>query len=214
MIGRQTAPLKPVVVGQDPEKRGVDLEMSVRIPPVIFTWYEARPRQICQYAANGNGKGCPGPGRRYEAVIDGSGEHIAWSASMETNPNWKRTSTIECIPHVEIYPDYLNNLVVSLNLSAESRSWILGDLAAAYPGAKLKHPDWQFALHGPGSQTAGGTVTWSELIPNIQTADPGTYAIHGSGSTTGTPVSGPRSFDQSLGQFVVELLRVSLIGAP
>jgi hypothetical protein len=34
------APPYPVVVGQDPDKRGADINANVSIPPVIFTWYE------------------------------------------------------------------------------------------------------------------------------------------------------------------------------
>ena len=37
---QKVAPENPLVIGQDPEKRGADIQASVTIPPVIFTWYE------------------------------------------------------------------------------------------------------------------------------------------------------------------------------
>lgn len=133
---------------------------------------------------------------------------------METSPNWRRSVETDCIRHVEVFPDYLDYTVVNANLSSESRAWILNDLAAAYPGASLKRPDWQFSFHGPGNANGSGSVNWSQLIPGIQVADPGTYHLQATGRTTGTLVSSPRSFDQPFGEFEVELLRVTLIEAP
>ena len=85
--GEKVAPPKPVVVGQDPEKRGADVELRVTIPPVIFTWYEARTTNICEYAPGGNGGGCPGPGSDYDKVIDSDGNETDWSYFMENNSN-------------------------------------------------------------------------------------------------------------------------------
>jgi hypothetical protein len=212
--GAQVAPLKPVVVGQDPEKRGLDVEVSIHIPPVIFTWYEPKLRQTCRAAYTGAGAGCPGPGSRYQAVIAANGQRVSWNAAMENSPDWRHESELECVQHVEIFADYLDNAVVKANLSGESRRWITNDLAAAYPGASLKHPDWQFVFSGPGSLGARQAVLWTTLIPNIQAADPGVYHLRAQGRTTGTPVSPPRPFEQAFGQFTVELLRVTLIEAP
>lgn len=212
--GEKTAPPRPVVVGQDPEKRGVDVELSVAIPPVIFTWYEAQVTRTCEYVSSGNGGGCPGPGSRYDDVIGPDGGHTRWSASMETDPNWDSDSDTECIEHIEVFPDYLDYASLRISLSSESRSWILTDLAQAYPGARLKRPDWQFTFQGPGSLGGGDTVTWAQLIPGIQLADPGVYGMHVTGRTTGTLVSAPRPFDLTLDQFRVDLLRVTLIEAP
>ena len=52
------------------------------------------------------------------------------------------------------------------------------------------------------------------VIPRIQTADPGDYAVTVAVRTTGTPVSAPRSARLGVGQFNVELVRVRLIEAP
>jgi hypothetical protein len=133
---------------------------------------------------------------------------------MEADPNWDSDSDTECIEHIEVFPDYLDYASLRISLSSESRSWILTDLAQAYPGARLKRPDWQFTFQGPGSLGGGDTVTWAQLIPGIQLADPGVYGMHVTGRTTGTLVSAPRSFDLTLDQFRVDLLRVTLIEAP
>jgi hypothetical protein len=212
--GEKVAPPKPVVVGQDPEKRGADVELRVTIPPIIFTWYEARTTHICEYASGGNGGGCTGPGSRYDRVTDADGSDIGWGASMENNSNWDASSETECIQHVEVFPDYLDYASLSINLSPESRNWILTDLAQAYPGAHLKRPDWQFAFQGPGGVGGGSVVYWSQLIPEIQLADPGVYRMQVSGRTTGTLVSAPRPFNLQLSEFMVDLLRVTLIEAP
>ena len=212
--GEEVAPPKPVVVGQDPEKRGVDVELHVSIPPVIFTWYEARLSRVCRYSAGGSGGGCSGPGNRYDRVTGPNGGRTSWRASMQNSPNWDASSDIECIQHVEVFPDYLDAAALSVSLSAESRGWIMTDLAQAYPGAHLKRPDWHFSFHGPGSASGNSAVSWSQLIPGIPLADPGNYHMQLSGRTTGTPVSAPRPFDLPAADFKVDLLRVSLIEAP
>ncbi len=212
--GNQTEPLKPVVVGQDPEKRGADVEVHIAIPPVIFTWYEAHQTRSCEYVSSGSGSGCPGPGNRYDRVIGADGDHASWNGSMEKNSNWDVDTDTECLQHVEVFPDHLDFASLSIHLSGESRNWILSDLAQAYPGARLKRPDWNFTFQGPGNLAGSQVVSFIELIPNIQFADPGVYAMRLNGRTIGTLVSAPRSFDLPLNDFQVDLLRVTLIEAP
>ncbi len=212
--GEKTNPLKPVVVGQDPEKRGADVELRITIPPVIFTWYEANIIRTCEYSDGGDGSGCPGPANRYDSIIDANGSETSWDVSMENNPTWEDLQETECIQHIEVFPDYLNFATLSINLSAESRYWILSELAQAYPGAQIKRPDWSFAFWGPGSLGSEDVVFWSQQIPSIQFADPGIYRIRVSGRTTGTLVSAPRTFNLALSEFPVDLLRVTLIEAP
>ena len=40
LLIEKIAPDHPLVVGQDPHRRGVDIQATVSIPPVVFTWYE------------------------------------------------------------------------------------------------------------------------------------------------------------------------------
>ncbi|MBE0411364.1 MAG: hypothetical protein IBX69_16700 [Anaerolineales bacterium] len=212
--GEKVAPLNPIVIGQDPERRGVDLNIQVSIPPVIFTWHETITTYTCRYEAGGEGEGCPGPGYRYQQVIGEDGSPTTWDSSMEDNGNWQVITNVDCIRHVEVFTDYLAYAYLRVNLSPESRQWILTHLAKAYPGARLKRPDWQFTFQGPGSLDGGGAVSWSQLIPRIQFSDPGQYTMRLVGLTTGTTVSTPRSFDLPLNPFSVDMLRVTLVEAP
>jgi hypothetical protein len=120
----------------------------------------------------------------------------------------------ECVEHVQAFPDTLNLAQVSIRLTAASRNWILTELAQAYPGAALLHPDFSYSFPGPGTLLGDQSITWTTTIPRIQTADPGDFATSVFVRTTGTPVSAPRQAQVSLGQFMVELVRVSLIEQP
>lgn len=188
--GGKIAPPQPVVVGQDPERRGVDLLVRVLVPPVFHHTFQAVIHEeiACGRAPGGNGTGCPGhPGDpRFNPV---------------------RTQTVECVEHITQYEDRLADVQVRVSLTNESRQVILTELAQAYPGATLLHPDFHFS---PG----GGGSVWEQIIPAIPVADPGQYTVTVSIQTTGTPVSTPRSAQSSLGRFEVALLRVTLVGLP
>ncbi len=214
VAGRKVAPPNPIVVGQDPERRGVDVELRVTIPPVVFTWYEAQTREICEFSPGRDGSGCPAPGDQYDEVIGEDGESADWVSSMANNAYWQASSQTECLQHIEIFPDYLDAATLNINLTPGSRSWILTGLARAYPGASLKKPDWAFSFVGPGGLGSESLVFWSQLIPSIQLADPGVYSLRLSGRTTGTLVSSPRAFVLPLDELQVELLRVTLVEAP
>jgi len=188
--GGKIAPPNPVVVGQDQERRGVDIQVSAHVPPVIYHYFVKvmHQEESCRRAGTGLGGGCSGhpgdPG--YKSVVD------VW---------------YECEERTRSYTDRLASAHVSISLTQESRLWILTDLAQAYPGARLIHPDFGFSF-------SGGGAAWSKVIPRIQTADPGNYLVNVSVRTTGTPVSAPRSASAGLGQFLVELVRVTLIEGP
>jgi hypothetical protein len=187
--GGMIAPPYPVVVGQDPERRGVDVEVHITIPPVVYHTFERRRHDdlICS-AVSGGGNGCPDhPHSPYFTT------HVR---------TW-----YECVEHTRIYPDNLASARVSINLTQDSRQYILTHLSEAYPDAHLIHPDFTF-LYGPGGSL------WSQIIPNIQVADPGDYTVTVMALTTGTPVSAPRMAQIGLGIFPVELVRVTLIDQP
>ena len=42
-IGWGTAVTRPVVVGQDPDRRGADVFVTIRVRPAVYTWYEFDP---------------------------------------------------------------------------------------------------------------------------------------------------------------------------
>jgi hypothetical protein len=63
----------------------------------------------------------------------------------------------------------------------------LNELSIRYPEAYLHHPNFSFG---------GGGCVLSISKQNVQVADPGNWNVHLSGSTSGTPVSAPRSFSR------------------
>jgi hypothetical protein len=195
--GGKVAPRNPVVIGQDPERRGVDVKVNALIPPISYHTFETIRHDdlVCAWDSTGLGSGCPGHPRdpRWETVVH----------------TW-----YECIKHIQVFPDYLASAQVSINLTPESRAWILTDLAQAYPGAHLLHPDFLFSFAGPGSMLGDKSVSWTTTIPSIQTADPGNYTTTVTVRTTGTPVSAPRQARVGIGQFTVELVQVTLIEQP
>ena len=195
--GGKIDPPNPVVIGQDPERRGVDVKVNVLIPPVVYHFFVAvrHDDQVCVQDSAGHGSGCSKHPRDSH-----------WTTAVHT---W-----YECVEHIQIFPDRLNSAQVSINLTAASRNWILTDLAQAYPGAHLLHPDFSYSFPGPGTLLGDQSVTWTTTIPRIQTVDPGNYATSVLVRTTGTPVSAPRQAQISLGQFKVDLVRVTLIGEP
>jgi len=195
--GGKIAPPNPVVIGQDPERRGVDVKVNALIPPVSYHTFETIRHDdlVCASDSTGLGSGCPG--------------HVR-------DPRWKTVvhTWYECIEHIQVFSDYLASAQVSINLTPESRAWILTDLAQAYPGAHLLHPDFSFSFAGPGSLLGDKSVSWTTTIPSIQTADPGNYTTTVTVRTTGTPVSAPRQARVGIGQFTVELVQVTLIEQP
>ena len=104
------------MVGQDPAKRGADIQASVNIPPVIFTWYEqVQDPPTCQADPSGNGGGCPGPGSQY-------------GQSTGTR-RWKAIllyqfvdGEIHCMKHVEILPETITEVQANAQLNPESRT--------------------------------------------------------------------------------------------
>jgi hypothetical protein len=195
--GGKIAPPNPVVIGQDLERRGVDVKINVLIPPVVYHFFVAVRHDdlVCVLDNTGHGSGC---------------------SKHPGDPHWTTTihTWYECVEHTQVFPDRLNSVQVSISLTQDSRTWILTDLAQAYPGAHLLHPDFSYSFPGPGTLLGDQSVTWVTTIPRIQTADPGDFATSVLVRTTGTPVSAPRQVQIGIGQFKVELVRVTLIGEP
>ena len=204
--GGKLAPALPVVVGQDPEQRGVDIQVQVTVPPVIYTWYEAVPviEWACVPALNAAGAGCPGPAGRY-ADDD-------WHPSRVQNSAWREVLqfSVDCIQHVEVYSDPIAEVGIRLSLSAESRAYITGHLAEVYPGLRLHQPDFSFSLPGPGSLREHHII-WQQVLQQIPVADPGLWQVSVTAQTSGTPVSPGRVSSAGLGAFTVDSIRVSLV---
>ena len=205
--GGKLAPLHPVVVGQDPQRRGVDIQAQVLVPLIRYHFFETVRHEelLCLSAqANSTNHGCPGPGTRY-------GNSAFWTRSaIDNNKYFEQVHVyFECIEHTRVYTDYVSAVTINLSLTEASRVWILTNLEQAYPGAHLKHPSFSFSFPGPGTVAAGG-VTWTQIASGIPMEDPGLWAVTVSVLTTGTPVSGARFVTLPLGQFLDELVRVTL----
>jgi hypothetical protein len=178
--GKLVQPRYPTVVGQDPMKRGADLQWGLEIPPVIYKWYEAE---------------LVGP---IEGCLDDP-----------STPGNECMRTV-CHQHVIVYPDVLASVRPSASLTPDSREWILGNLAALYPGASLYQPDWSWSPPAAGHVAGGGTFFWNWTETRIPFKDPGVYGHSIAGTTSGTPVSGPRSFNIAVDAFTVWLHEATL----
>jgi hypothetical protein len=224
---RKVAPENPLVVGQDPERRGADIQLTASIPPVIFTWYEQieEPPE-CHYSPTGSGRGCPGPPGRYGRVQDAGGNRIPWSSDMVDNPSWIVVEgEILCIPHVEIVPELVSFVQASAVLNPASRAWILNDLATRYYEANI-HQERFNLVPGLGQPSLGcgsdGVCMASAFVPGVPFADPGTFDlqvwVHTQGAVlnwngTPFPLTGPRVLYQQ-GELQVYVTLVTLIPLP
>jgi len=187
---RLLAPPYPMVVGQDPNKRGVDLEFRLIIEPTIYTWYEEVTHRECVYVADGTGSGCP--------------DH-------PDNPYYREDVWTECVAHQVIFRETPNWVKATATLSEKSRQWILRQLAIRYPGAYLHHPDWDWTNPWQAqSEFQGDTFVWTFRVTGVQVADPGWYDMILDGHTSGTPVTAGRPFHIAAGRFPVYLITTTL----
>jgi hypothetical protein len=205
--GGKLAPLHPVVVGQDPQRRGVDLQAHVLVPLITYHYFEAFRHEelLClSGASNSDHYGCPGPASKYA-------NGASWTPSAtDSNKYYEQVHVyFECNEHTITYTDTIAAVTINLSLTEESRQWILTSLEQAYPGAHLKHPSFSFSYPGPGFLTGSG-VTWTHVASGIPVEDPGWWAVTVTVLTTGTPVSGARFVSIPIGQFLDELVRVTL----
>jgi len=229
LVIEKIAPDHPLVIGQDPQRRGADIQAAVSIPPVVFTWYEpVQDPPVCRNDGSGGGNGCPGPASRYSGVFDAGGASIGWSSSLENNPAWKVVDgSIHCKKHVDLLRDAVTALQATAALSPQSRVWILNDLAGKYYEAYLHRPDFNL-VPGLATMTAAcggnGVCTASALVPNVPFADPGTFdlklVVHTSGTVfhyhgTAVPITSPRVlFEDNTLQVFVTLVTLIPAGAP
>ena len=217
---QKIAPNHPLVVGQDPAKRGADIQTSVSIPPVVLTWYEqVQDPPTCSTASAGNGSGCPGPARRYA-------NH--WEPTMEGNPTYRVVEgEIRCVRHVESLQEKITSIQANAQLKPESQSWIVNDLAGKYYEAYIHEPQFNLV---PGrvqpaiSCTGDNVCSARALAANVPFADPGTFDLKMYAYTSGTsftwkgvsiPITQPRVLTaQNMVQIYVTLVTLLPVGAP
>jgi hypothetical protein len=188
----KVAPNNPLVVGQDPNKRGADVGYSVTIPPTVYTYYIAKPVyktiQTC-------------------TVEGGCGTSAASKKLGGKVVNATVLDHVDCEKHVEVYQESITGLGATASLSQESINWINNKLSAYYYGAHTLQTNFNLIPGLASASTycsnkvcyAGGSVT------RIQFRDPGTYGLSLVVRTSGTPVTTGRTFNTN------ESLTVSFI---
>ncbi len=179
--GQKLAPAYPLVVGQDPDKRGVDVTFSASVEPTIYTYWTKEPVYECAAGANNNG---------------------STNCTKNGVPGHKVQAGWECAQHTETYNECIVSASASLTLSQASRDWILNELSIRYPGAYLHHPSFS---------VPGGDCAWSASKEGLPIADPGNWDMSMRGRTSGTPVTSPRSFSEAVGTFEVWLKETAII---
>lgn len=200
VTARQVAPVRAITVGQDPEKRGADLEISVTVPPVVVTYQrprvEIRTRTVCQ------GYGSPQPGmNECTPNVRRPGRYYYW-----TEEQYEERI---CEPVREVHQDPIRYVDAWLELAESSRRWITGELAQRYPGARVYQGSmWLEPLTSPYGRTS-----WTHTWERLQLRDPGYWNIMVFGYTQGTPWTDPRPIGSLLepqGAIEVWLLETTL----
>lgn len=201
------APVSPLVVGQDPEKRGADVQLEVMIPPTIYDYYIPVP--VWEEVEE-----CNLPDGGYTGTLNCKTDNIL----PANNGYWTSTMQlvrIDCEHHVEVYPEPIVDVQAQALLTEASKEWIVHDLGVYYYGAKVYESSYNLV---PGLRQAvmgcdgGGTCTANTLVERIQFRDPGYYALNVKVQTAGTPVTSPRLLTGG-GQMSVSMISARLIEA-
>ena len=185
--GTMTAPNYALVVGQDPDKRGVDLSFSASVASTIWVYYEQVPivNDVCADLGNGTASDCTRP---------------------NGNPGIMKRKIVDwtCEKHTTTYDETIPVAYASATLSSESRNWILDTLSIRYPGAYIHKGKFQYPSSSGGS-------TWDFERQGVQVQDPGTWILNVGGRTSGTPVSASRNFGGEAGSFQVYLKEIAIV---
>jgi hypothetical protein len=171
---QKIAPAYPIVVGQDPNKRGVDVSASIQTHPAIVKFDVPKYEHECQYVGG--------------AVLD---------SACQNNPGWKNKKVfVGCETRTLTYPDPIAFAVIDADLAPESIRWITTDLAAKYPGAHVYQAHWALWPGRAPSQggLSGDQTNLSLRYDQLPLADPGSYTLRIQGRTTGTPFTPPQRF--------------------
>ncbi len=183
------APAYPLVVGQDKEERGADVQASVSIPPVIYTWYEPifETDNVCRDGTDGT-------------------------------PTCKKERTFKgCEAHREELPEQITNARATATISDASRNWIVGGLGSQWYGAYVHSASFDLKRYGSPSMGCGGTCSFSLFAARVPFADPGIFNLLVSVNTAGTfyngrPITSPRMLSKT-GQIKVWVVLPTLIDA-
>lgn len=204
----KTAPEYPVVISQDPDSTGVGLIWEVQISPTIVRyehWGKLGKVHACVSDTD------PDDILEMECTLKNNG-HFDCREVEACPEGYSKTHTQlwGCMVDHKEYREGIEMIKPGANLTAQSRDWILGPLAVAFPGTYLKHPNWEFSPDYQ-CQWLGNTCLWVHEEAAVGIEDPGWYDLVLTGMTTGTPISPPRSFTFIAGNFGVYLIDSSQV---
>jgi len=201
------APASPLVVGQDPEKRGADVQLEVGVPPTIHEYYIPIPiweeREECNLAGTG-----------YTGVLDCKTDNILPANNGYITRDMYLVR-FDCEQHIDVYAEQIVNVQSNALLTEASRDWIVHDLGAYYYGAEIYQGSYNMV---PGMRPANigcdgsNTCYANTLVEKIQFRDPGYYTLNVRVQTAGTPVTSPRLLTGG-GQMSVSMISARLIEA-
>jgi len=193
-FGKQLSPAHALVVGQDPAENGTNSYWSIQIEPTTLVY---KDWQLI--------------GHRHLACVEGDLDENGNGNIYDPGDSPCPHGWHEVIQHVwgwgeeqEMYPEGIGDLKAEATLQSASRGGIQGELAVAYPGAHLIHPNWSYSQI-PACTWMGDVCFW-DFTANIAAADPGWYDIKVTGTTAGTSVYTPRGFELVAGEFGVYML--------
>ncbi|MGB8211977.1 MAG: hypothetical protein WCE68_00330 [Anaerolineales bacterium] len=192
VTAHKIAPPNPIVVGQDPQRRGADVTWEVRVDPTIYTYGVKTPVMGTVCVAGGSSSNCT-------------------TSDNQAGTLQQVVVRYDCVQHTRLFPEGLNWITPFASLSQTSRDWILNTLSVRYPEAYLHNPYFSFRGDPVTGSLHGNTFVWSFTQTSMQVADPGYFNLGVAGSTSGTPVSSPRGFSKIGNQFGVWLEEVAII---
>jgi hypothetical protein len=185
----KTDPNYPLVVGQDPGNRGVDVKYTVTVDPINYYWETLEvvgTEEVCV---------CP----------------IGDDACTTGPAQCEDVEIYACVPHHKLICEPLNFASGTASLAQSSRDWITHELSLWYPNATVRRPEWEFG-GGKGSCNDGQQYTWELIEKYVPLEDPGYYDQAVWGRTADTPVSVGRFFDLGgLNQFSVAFIDTTII---
>ncbi|MBA3073759.1 MAG: hypothetical protein FP831_09200 [Anaerolineae bacterium] len=198
----KTGPSNPLVVGQDPDRRGADVSFYVVVPPTVYTYYIPIPIYEDVKLCVGNDDGT--------SVVGGN---CTAGSVKGTLINTRQLLRVDCEKHVEVYAEPIGAVNATADLNSDSINWINHELSSYYYGAHTIQTSFGL-VPGLGSANVycdgGKTCHANGAVTNIPFADPGTFSLNLFAATNGTPVSTGRTFRAS-GDLQVSFIAVRLI---
>ncbi len=200
------APANPLVVGQDPERRGADVQIQVSIPPTIYTYFIPIPvyEDVTECYV-------PEDPAAYGGVLD-----CQTTGSLIMNGYWRTTEEIvdvTCEEHVEVYAETISSINATAILTGASQAWIEQGLGAYYYEAAVYQNSYNLipgmALANTGCD-ASQTCFANAAVRSIQFRDPGFYGLALKVQTAGTPVTTGRMFSEN-NEMSVSMISMRLI---